>query len=62
MKARKEVEYRCCSPMERFRLLAARRPFLLNRVPQYHLASYIGVTPETLSRMLSRDEKGTPVS
>lgn len=29
-------------------------PRLLQRIPQYHLATYLGVSPETLSRIRSR--------
>lgn len=41
-------------PEERYRLLMEKRPDLLNRVPQYHLASYLGIKPETLSRIRKR--------
>lgn len=42
------------SPEERYRQLLATRPDLLERVPQYHLASYLGVKPESLSRIRKR--------
>jgi CRP-like cAMP-binding protein len=42
------------SPKERYLDLLDNRPDLLNRVPQYHLASYLGVTPESLSRIRKR--------
>lgn len=38
------------TPEERFRMLVDQRPDLLSRVPQIHLASYLGITPETYSR------------
>ena len=48
------ARYRSSSPQERYAELAARRPDLLRRIPQYILASYVGVRPESLSRIRSR--------
>mgnify|MGYP003644397605 CR=1 FL=1 len=42
------------SPEERYKHLLETRPDLLQRVPQYHLASYLGVKPESLSRIRKR--------
>ncbi|MCM3633475.1 MULTISPECIES: Crp/Fnr family transcriptional regulator [Paenibacillus] len=42
------------SPEERFRLLQLKRPTLIDRVPQHQLASYLGMTPESLSRIKKR--------
>lgn len=42
------------SPEERYLHLLETRPELINRVPQYHLASYLGVKPESLSRIRKR--------
>ncbi|WP_247235574.1 Crp/Fnr family transcriptional regulator [Telluribacter sp. SYSU D00476] len=36
---------------QRYLRLTEQRPELLQRVPQYHLASYLGIKPETLSRI-----------
>jgi len=41
-------------PEERYLDLIKNRPDLIQRVPQYHLASYLGITPESLSRMRKR--------
>ena len=38
----------------RYRRLLDRSPHLLQRVPLYHVASYLGVTPEALSRIRRR--------
>jgi CRP-like cAMP-binding protein len=42
------------SPEERYKNLLEKRPDLIQRVPQYHLASYLGVKPESLSRIRKR--------
>lgn len=42
------------SPEQRYLDLMEQRPELLQRVPQYLLASYLGVTPESLSRIRKR--------
>ncbi len=41
-------------PEDRYLDLVARRPDLLQRVPQYHIASFLGIQPETLSRIRRR--------
>ena len=48
------MSYITDSPEERYLKLQNSRPDLLNRVPQYQLASYIGVKPESLSRIKKR--------
>ncbi len=42
------------TPEARFKALQEKRPELINRVPQYQLASYLGITPESLSRIKRR--------
>jgi CRP-like cAMP-binding protein len=42
------------SPEQRYLKLMHTRPDLLQRIPQYQLASYIGVKPESLSRIRKR--------
>lgn len=42
------------TPKERYLNLLKNRPDLLQRVPQYQLASYLGMKPETLSRVRKR--------
>ncbi len=46
--------YMISTPAERYQHLIKNRPGLLDRVPQYQLASYIGVKPESLSRIRGR--------
>jgi CRP-like cAMP-binding protein len=48
------AEYVIASPIERYKNLLQTRPELLDRVPQYQLASYLGITPESLSRIRKR--------
>lgn len=42
------------SPEERYLSLMETRPELLDRVPQYQLASFLGIAPESLSRIRKR--------
>ncbi len=42
------------NPEERYLMLQETRPELLQRVPQYHLATFLGVQPESLSRIRKR--------
>ncbi|MFK8005403.1 MAG: Crp/Fnr family transcriptional regulator [Saprospiraceae bacterium] len=42
------------SPEERYLRLFQRQPELLNRVPQHMLATYLGITPVSLSRIRKR--------
>ncbi|MDN8591370.1 Crp/Fnr family transcriptional regulator [Paenibacillus sp. 11B] len=42
------------SPEERYQSLLRKRPHLVDRVPQHQLASYLGITPESLSRIKKR--------
>lgn len=42
------------SAEERYLHLMRERPELLQRIPQYHLATFLGVAPETLSRIRKR--------
>ncbi|WP_312096101.1 Crp/Fnr family transcriptional regulator [Niallia sp.] len=39
------------SPKERYKAIIQTRADLLQRVPQHQLASYLGITPESLSRI-----------
>ena len=50
----KEQRLRRLTPEEHYRLLVARGHPMVTRVPLRHLASYLGVRPETLSRIRRR--------
>lgn len=45
------------SPEERYESVLRKRPELIDRVPQHQLASYLGITPESLSRIKKRIKK-----
>lgn len=45
------------SPEDRYKSILMKRPQLIHRVPQHQLASYLGMTPESLSRIKKRIEK-----
>ena len=48
------ARYKTSTPEERYRDLIEKRPDLLQRIPQYQIASYLGVKPESLSRIRKR--------
>lgn len=48
------AEFISLKPEERYLKLQEDRPELINRVPQYQIASYLGIKPETLSRIRKR--------
>lgn len=45
------------SAAERYQRLRRARPDILERVPQYEIASYLGITPVSLSRIRARSKK-----
>ena len=48
------------SPTEKYQHLVATRPKVVARIPQYMIASYLGIKPESLSRIrkkIAREEK-----
>ena len=47
-------KYLVCSPEERYLTLLKSKPEIFQLVPQYHIASYLGVKPESLSRIRNR--------
>lgn len=46
--------FKTSSPEQRYFNLLQKRPDLIQRVPQYMLASYLGITPQSLSRLRAR--------
>jgi CRP-like cAMP-binding protein len=47
-------EFKTSSPEQRYLNLLQRRPDLIQRVPQHQLASYLGIKPQSLSRLRAR--------
>ncbi len=58
IKARREYEFLALSATQRYELLRERYPHLEDAVPQYHIASYLGITPVALSRIRARKKQG----
>lgn len=57
LSAKKQVffdDFKNLSPEARYQKLLESRPDLINRVPQYMIASYLGIKPESLSRIRKR--------
>jgi len=48
------AEYKMASPEERYLNLLKTRPDLVQRAPQHQIASYLGIKPESLSRIRKR--------
>jgi CRP-like cAMP-binding protein len=42
------------TPKERYLNLVKEKPHIVQRVPQQYIASYLGITPVSLSRIRSR--------
>lgn len=47
-------EFKTSSPEKRYLNLLEKRPDLIQRVPQHQLASYLGIQPQSLSRLRAR--------
>ncbi len=48
------ISYLLNSPEERYLMLIKDRPELLQRIPQHQIASFLGITPVSLSRIRNR--------
>ena len=47
-------EFKTSSPEKRYLNLLEKRPDLIQRVPQHQIASYLGIKPQSLSRLRAR--------
>lgn len=46
--------FKILNPEQRYKKLLLDRPHLIQRVPQYQIASYLGIMPQSLSRLRKR--------
>ena len=46
------------TPDELYKELFIYKPNWLEKIPQYHIASYLGITPEALSKVKGKRKKG----
>jgi CRP-like cAMP-binding protein len=53
-KEKREIELVLLDADERYRIFRQEFPGLENRIPQYHIASYLGITPTQLSRIRAK--------
>jgi CRP-like cAMP-binding protein len=47
-------DFKTSSPEQRYLNLLGKRPDLIQRIPQHQLASYLGIKPQSLSRLKAR--------
>jgi CRP-like cAMP-binding protein len=47
-------DFKNSSPVQRYENLLETRPDLIQRVPQHQIASFLGITPQSLSRLKAR--------
>ncbi len=50
-KQQQQIELMTKTAEERYQLLLRKFPDISNRIPQKHIASYLGITPQSLSRI-----------
>lgn len=53
-KEKREIELVMLDASERYRIFQIEHPTLENQIPQYHIASYLGITPTQLSRIRAK--------
>ena len=51
IKEKREIELVTLEATERYKIFRKEHPNLENLIPQYHIASYLGITPTQLSRI-----------
>lgn len=49
--AKRDAKRLICNGEQRYRWFCKEYPHLLKRIPQYHIASFLGMTPVSLSRL-----------
>ena len=53
-KEKREIELVMLDATERYEIFQKEHPKLENQIPQYHIASYLGITPTQLSRIRAK--------
>ena len=53
-KEKREIELVMLDATERYKIFQSEHPNLENLIPQYHIASYLGITPTQLSRIRAK--------
>ena len=53
-KENREIAFLTQTPEQRYAALMMSHPHLISQMPQLHVASYLGITPESLSRLKAR--------
>jgi hypothetical protein len=56
-KEKREIELVLLRADERYRIFKEEYPTLENLISQYHVASYLGITPTQLSRIRGANQK-----
>ncbi len=54
IKEKREIELVMLEASERYKIFKEEHPNLENLIPQYHIASYLGITPTQLSRIRAK--------
>jgi CRP-like cAMP-binding protein len=57
IKTKKEEQFLLYNAQQRYENFSQDFPDLLKRLPQLHLASYLGVSPETLNRIIKKSRE-----
>ncbi|WP_066334799.1 Crp/Fnr family transcriptional regulator [Flavobacterium crassostreae] len=61
IKEKREIELVTIDAKERYTIFKKEHPDLENLINQYHIASYLGITPTQLSRIRSQKQKSLPM-
>jgi CRP-like cAMP-binding protein len=60
LKENRELAFLLTNPEERYEALLVEFASAVDRIPQHFLASYVGIAPESLSRLKRRRGSPTP--
>ena len=61
VKEKREIELVTLEAKDRYAIFLQEYPGLDQRIPQYHIASYLGVSPTQLSRIRAQKSKSLPM-